>query len=104
MPPKKAPDAAPLPRFGRVGSNLKMGIVGLPNIGKVRWLYLLCCIVLYSTAWNELCCVVLCCAQHCSYYFYFATTDTDTTDMTDTTYIDIDATTLLVVFHVQLAE
>jgi hypothetical protein len=47
---------------------------------------------------------VLCCSQHCSYYFYFATTDTDTTDMTDTTYIDIDATTLLVVFHVQLVK
>ena len=37
MPPKKASDAPPLPRFGRVGNNLKMGIVGLPNIGKVSF-------------------------------------------------------------------
>ena len=29
MPPKKAnDDGPPLPRFGRVGNNLKMGIVG----------------------------------------------------------------------------
>ena len=35
MPPKtKAKDGEVLPRFGRVGNNLKMGIVGLPNIGK----------------------------------------------------------------------
>jgi obg-like ATPase 1 len=26
--------ATPLPRFGRVKANLKMGIVGLPNVGK----------------------------------------------------------------------
>lgn len=34
MPPKK--DAAPEPRplIGRVGTNLKVGIVGLPNVGK----------------------------------------------------------------------
>jgi hypothetical protein len=35
MPPKKKDEGPPLPRFGRVGNNLKMGIVGLPNIGKV---------------------------------------------------------------------
>jgi len=35
MPPKKAKDeSAEVPRFGRVGNNLKMGIVGLPNVGK----------------------------------------------------------------------
>ncbi|OEU15017.1 hypothetical protein FRACYDRAFT_208615 [Fragilariopsis cylindrus CCMP1102] len=33
MPPKKSSEAE-VPRFGRVGNNLKMGIVGLPNIGK----------------------------------------------------------------------
>ena len=34
MPPKKA-EVETLPRFGRVKNNLKMGIVGLPNVGKV---------------------------------------------------------------------
>jgi len=34
MPPKKKLDGSEVPRFGRVGKNLKMGIVGLPNIGK----------------------------------------------------------------------
>ncbi len=35
MPPKKTGiDGAPIPRFGRVGNSLKMGIVGLPNVGK----------------------------------------------------------------------
>lgn len=35
MPPKKtATTTEEVPRFGRVGNNLKMGIVGLPNIGK----------------------------------------------------------------------
>ena len=29
-----APDATSAPRFGRVKSNLKMGILGLPNVGK----------------------------------------------------------------------
>ena len=33
MGPKKT-EAVPLPRFGRVRTNLKMGIVGLPNVGK----------------------------------------------------------------------
>eukprot|EP00899_Mesostigma_viride_P000770 jgi/Mesvir1/10694/Mv13784-RA.1 len=32
MAPKE--DAEPMPRFGRVRNNLKMGIVGLPNVGK----------------------------------------------------------------------
>ena len=31
---KKGQGSAPLPRFGRVKANLKMGIVGLPNVGK----------------------------------------------------------------------
>jgi hypothetical protein len=34
MPPKNKGDGPPVPRFGRVGNNLKMGIVGLPNVGK----------------------------------------------------------------------
>ncbi|CAF5204381.1 unnamed protein product, partial [Rotaria magnacalcarata] len=34
MPPKKKEDAKPKPLIGRVGTNLKMGIVGLPNAGK----------------------------------------------------------------------
>jgi len=35
MPPKKdTTDQAAAPRFGRVKNNLKMGIVGLPNVGK----------------------------------------------------------------------
>lgn len=33
MPPKKAePEVKPL--IGRVGTNLKVGIVGVPNVGK----------------------------------------------------------------------
>ncbi len=31
---KKGDAAIPPPRFGRVKSNLKMGILGLPNVGK----------------------------------------------------------------------
>jgi len=34
MPPKKAPVIEGVARFGRVKNNLKMGIVGLPNVGK----------------------------------------------------------------------
>ena len=34
MPPKKNAAAQTLPRFGRVKNNLKMGFVGLPNVGK----------------------------------------------------------------------
>jgi obg-like ATPase 1 len=35
MPPKKSIfEGEELPRFGRVKNNLKMGIVGLPNVGK----------------------------------------------------------------------
>jgi predicted GTPase len=34
MPPKKVAEKNAVPRFGRVGNNLKMGIVGLPNVGK----------------------------------------------------------------------
>jgi hypothetical protein len=44
MPPKTA--AAPVQksasRFGRVKSNLKMGIVGLPNVGKSSLFNLMC--------------------------------------------------------------
>lgn len=42
MPPKKAAAPAPQVRFGRVRSNLKMGIVGLPNVGKSSLFNLLC--------------------------------------------------------------
>jgi hypothetical protein len=31
---KKGADTTPAPRFGRVKANLKMGILGLPNVGK----------------------------------------------------------------------
>ncbi len=34
MPPKKEAQAEPKPLIGRVGTNLKVGIVGLPNVGK----------------------------------------------------------------------
>jgi obg-like ATPase 1 len=35
MPPKKKEEVKPKPLIGRVGTNLKMGIVGLPNAGLV---------------------------------------------------------------------
>ena len=35
MPPKKKEEAKPKPLIGRVGTSLKMGIVGLPNAGFV---------------------------------------------------------------------
>ena len=34
MPPKKPPPPEVKPLIGRVGTNLKVGIVGLPNVGK----------------------------------------------------------------------
>ncbi|KAG7171090.1 Obg-like ATPase 1-like 2 [Homarus americanus] len=34
MPPKKVAAPEPRPLIGRVGTNLKVGIVGLPNVGK----------------------------------------------------------------------
>jgi len=34
MPPKKAVVPEPKPLIGRVGTNLKVGIVGIPNVGK----------------------------------------------------------------------
>eukprot|EP00842_Homolaphlyctis_polyrhiza_P006989 jgi/Hompol1/87/HPOL_004268-RA len=34
MPPKKAEAEKPKPNFGRVKNNLRMGLVGLPNVGK----------------------------------------------------------------------
>lgn len=33
MPPKKAEVPAPKPLLGRPSNNLKMGVVGLPNVG-----------------------------------------------------------------------
>jgi obg-like ATPase 1 len=35
MPPKKKEEEKPKALIGRVGTNLKMGIVGLPNAGFV---------------------------------------------------------------------
>lgn len=40
MPPKKKEEAKPKPLIGRVGTNLKMGIVGLPNAGFVDLIFL----------------------------------------------------------------
>ena len=34
MPPKKVEEPERKPLIGRVGTNLKMGIVGIPNVGK----------------------------------------------------------------------
>lgn len=40
MPPKKKEEAKPKPLIGRLGTNLKMGIVGLPNAGFVEQAFL----------------------------------------------------------------
>lgn len=43
MPPKKQEEVEnKAARFGRVKNNLKMGIVGLPNVGKSSLFNLLC--------------------------------------------------------------
>ena len=34
MPPKKVEEKVVIPIWGRPGNTLKMGIVGLPNVGK----------------------------------------------------------------------
>ena len=34
MPPKKTEEPEKKPLIGRVGTNLKVGIVGIPNVGK----------------------------------------------------------------------
>lgn len=34
MPPKKVEEPEKKPLIGRVGTNLKVGIVGIPNVGK----------------------------------------------------------------------
>lgn len=34
MPPKKVEEPEKKPLIGRVGTNLKVGIVGVPNVGK----------------------------------------------------------------------
>jgi obg-like ATPase 1 len=36
MAPKKIEEPEKKPLIGRVGTNLKIGIVGVPNVGKVR--------------------------------------------------------------------
>jgi obg-like ATPase 1 len=40
MPPKKEAAPEPKPLIGRVGTSLKIGIVGLPNVGKLSLLRL----------------------------------------------------------------
>lgn len=40
MPPKKDAGAEPKPLIGRVGTNLKIGIVGVPNVGSVDYFFL----------------------------------------------------------------
>jgi obg-like ATPase 1 len=35
MPPKKKEEEKPTPLMGRIGTSLKCGIVGLPNVGSV---------------------------------------------------------------------
>ena len=35
MPPKKKEEVKPTPLMGRIGTSLKCGIVGLPNVGLV---------------------------------------------------------------------
>jgi obg-like ATPase 1 len=45
MPPKKAAESegeSNVAKFGRVGNTLKMGVVGLPNVGKSSLFNLLC--------------------------------------------------------------
>jgi ribosome biogenesis GTPase A len=42
MPPKAKEEKKDNVRFGRVRSNLKMGLVGLPNVGKSSLFNLLC--------------------------------------------------------------
>lgn len=37
MPPKKEAAPEPKPLIGRVGTNLKVGIVGLPNVGEFSY-------------------------------------------------------------------
>ena len=39
MPPKKDTAPEPKPLIGRVGTNLKVGIVGLPNVGMFLFLF-----------------------------------------------------------------
>lgn len=36
MPPKKVEEPERKPLIGRVGTSLKIGIVGVPNVGKVK--------------------------------------------------------------------
>ena len=38
MPPKKKEEEKPTPLMGRIGTSLKCGIVGLPNVGFVFFL------------------------------------------------------------------
>lgn len=54
MPPKKVDVPEIKPLIGRVGTNLKIGIVGVPNVGKVRNKFnslvaLLICTILFTS-------------------------------------------------------
>ena len=40
MPPKKKEETGPPPLIGRMGTNLKIGIVGLPNVGYQIYYYI----------------------------------------------------------------
>jgi obg-like ATPase 1 len=42
MPPKKAEDEEPRILLGRPTNSVKMGIVGLPNVGKSSFFNLMC--------------------------------------------------------------
>ena len=46
MPPKKKEEEKPTPLMGRIGTSLKCGIVGLPNVGCVFWMVFCVSIVL----------------------------------------------------------
>jgi obg-like ATPase 1 len=63
MPPKKVEEPERKPLIGRVGTNLKIGIVGVPNVGKVpileilihlRALKKIVCFLCQSTFFNVL--------------------------------------------------
>ena len=46
MPPKKKEEEKPTPLMGRIGTSLKCGIVGLPNVGCVFSMVLSCLLLI----------------------------------------------------------